>query len=35
MSLSGQSAFVSKFKIGGGAEVVPFDTERSSHSQAS
>ena len=28
-------AFASKFKIGGGAEVVPFDTERSSHSQAS
>ena len=28
-------AFVSKFKIGGGAEIVPFDTERSSHSQAS
>ena len=28
-------ACVSKFKIGGGTEVVPFDTERSSHSQAS
>ena len=28
-------AFASKFKIGGSAEVVPFDTERSAHSQAS
>jgi hypothetical protein len=28
-------AFVSKSKIGGGAEIVPFDTERSSNSQAS
>ncbi len=27
-------AFVSKFKIGGGAEVVPFDAERSARSQA-
>jgi hypothetical protein len=27
--------FASKFKIGGGAEVLPFDAERGSHSQAS